>query len=128
MHTQKYKEALLNGMGYSSRSEAKDLEPRNIKSLIEDGAILGISGPTTNYYTTTLKRLIAKPIGQGWKGYRNLVQSAEYATRMGEFQLEKAAGFSDIGAAFAGREVATDFGMRGSSAILNAFNRNTMFF
>jgi len=128
MHTQKYKEALLNGMGYSSRSEAKDLEPRNIKSLIEDGAKLGISGPTTNYYTTTLKRLIAKPIGQGWKGYRNLVQSAEYATRMGEFQLAKAAGFSDIGAAFAGREVATDFGMRGSSAILNAFNRNTMFF
>ena len=47
---------------------------------------------------------------------------------MGEFQLAKAAGFSEIGAAFAGREVATDFGMRGSSKLLNFFNRNTMFF
>ena len=32
---------------------------------------------------------------------------AEYATRMGEFQLAKAAGFSEIGAAFF-REVATE--------------------
>ena len=49
--------------------------------------------------------------------YKNLVQAAEYGTRMGEYQLAKAAGFSDIGAAFAGREVATDFGMRGSSVL-----------
>ena len=47
---------------------------------------------------------------------------------MGEYQLAKAAGFSDIAASFAGREVATDFGMRGSSSIINAINRNTMFF
>jgi len=33
-----------------------------------------------------------------------------------------------MGAAFLGREVATDFGMKGSSAFLNAVNRNTMFF
>ena len=39
---------------------------------------------------------------------------------MGEYQLAKAAGFSDIGAAFAGREVATDFGMKGSNVLLNA--------
>ena len=42
---------------------------------------------------------------------------------MGEFQLAKAAGFSDIGASFAGREVATDFGMKGSSRILNFLSR-----
>jgi hypothetical protein len=59
--------------------------------------------------------------------YKNLVQSAEYATRLGEYQLARSAGFSEIGAAFAGREVATDFGMRGSNAFLNAVNRNTMF-
>ena len=47
---------------------------------------------------------------------------------MGEYQLAKAAGFSDIAASFAGREVATDFGMRGSSSIINTINRNTMFF
>jgi len=63
----------------------------------------------------------------GWRQYENLVQSAEYATRLGEYQLARSAGFSEIGAAFAGREVATDFGMRGSNALLNAVNRNTMF-
>ena len=127
-HTQQYKEALLNGMGYSSRSESKEFAPRNVKSLVEEGASLGILKETTNYYTSNLKRLFFKPLGYGARQYKKLVQSAEYATRMGEFQLAKAAGFSDIGAAFAGREVATDFGMRGSSVLLNAINRNTMFF
>ena len=46
---------------------------------------------------------------------------------MGEYQLAKAAGFSDMGASFLGREVATDFGMRGSSVTLNMLSRNTMF-
>ena len=32
--------------------------------------------------------------------YKKLVQSTEYATRMGEYQLAKAAGFSDMGASF----------------------------
>ena len=40
---------------------------------------------------------------------------------MGEYQLAKAAGFSDIGAAFLGREVATDFGMRGSKCIIKCY-------
>ena len=59
--------------------------------------------------------------------YAKIVQAAEYGTRMGEYQLAKLAGFSDIGASFLGREVATDFGMRGSSALLNGLSRNTMF-
>jgi hypothetical protein len=46
---------------------------------------------------------------------------------MGEFQLAKRAGFDNLGASFAGREVTTDFGMRGSSAILNSMSRNVMF-
>ena len=46
---------------------------------------------------------------------------------MGEFQLAKKAGFDNVAAAFAGREVTTDFGMRGSSAILNSMSRNVMF-
>ncbi len=127
-HTQKYKEALLNGMGYSSRSETANNAPRNIKALIKDGSTLGILKSTTDYYTNSIARITAKPLSYGARQYKKLVQSAEYATRMGEFQLAKAAGFSDIGAAFAGREVATDFGMRGSNALLNAINRNTMFF
>jgi|TARA_Y100000296_G_scaffold35821_1_gene41512 hypothetical protein len=125
--TQAYKEALLNGMGYSSRSETEALQPRSIAKMIENGSRLDVPKEVTQYYTKTLKNFIGKPAGYGWQQYRKVVQSAEYATRMGEFQLAKAAGFSDIGAAFAGREVATDFGMRGSSATLNLLNRNTMF-
>ena len=122
--TQQYKEALLNGMGYSSRSETERFAPRNIKKLTETK---DVAADVTKYYTGILGRFIGKPTGYGWRQYKKLVQSAEYATRMGEFQLAKAAGFSDIGAAFAGREVATDFGMRGVSTSLNFFNRNTMF-
>ena len=127
-HTQAYKEALLNGMGYSSRSETANNAPRNIKALVENGSTLGVLKSTTDYYKKSLARLTLKPLSYGARQYKKLVQSAEYATRMGEYQLAKAAGFSDIGAAFAGREVATDFGMRGSSATLNFINRNTMFF
>jgi hypothetical protein len=59
-----------------------------------------------------LSKLKTGPATAGGRQYKKLVQSAEYATRLGEYELARAAGFSDIGAAFAGREVATDFGMR----------------
>ena len=45
-----------------------------------------------------------------------------------EFELAKSQGWSDVGAAFAGREVATDFAMRGNSKFLNFWSRNTLFF
>ena len=128
--TQTFKEALINGMGYSSRTETEALQPKNISKMIEQGSRLNVDTKLTSYYTTYLGKMFGKgrEVGSyGWKQYRKLVQSAEYATRLGEYELAKAAGFSDIGAAFAGREVATDFGMRGSNAFLNAINRNTMF-
>jgi len=126
--TQNYKRALLNGMGYSSRTETEAFTPKNVKDLVKKGANLGVFSNTTNYYNNIIGRYINKIGGGGWRGYKRIVQSTEYATRMGEYQLAKAAGFSDMGAAFLGREVATDFGMRGSSSFLNAINRNTMFF
>ena len=126
--THRYKRALLNGMGYSSRSETEAFVPKNIQGLVKQGSTLGIFSSTPNYYNNILTRYLNKIGGGGWRGYKRIVQSTEYATRMGEYQLAKAAGFSDMGAAFLGREVATDFGMKGSSAFLNAVNRNTMFF
>ena len=126
--THNYKKALINGMGYSSRSETEAFTPRNVKDLVKKGSTLGVFRDTTNYYNNIIGRYLNKIGGGGWRGYKRIVQSTEYATRMGEYQLAKAAGFSDIGASFLGREVATDFGMRGSSAFLNSINRNTMFF
>ena len=128
--TQTFKESIINGMGYSSRAETEALQPKSIEKMIEQGSRLNVDTNLTNYYTSYLGKLFGKgrDVGSyGWKQYKNLVQAAEYATRFGEYELARSAGFSEIGAAFAGREVATDFGMRGSNALLNAVNRNTMF-
>ena len=124
--TQTFKEAMINGMGYSSRAETEALQPKNLSKMIEQGSRLNVDTRLTNYYTGYLSKF-KNVATAGGRQYKKLVQSAEYATRLGEYELAKAAGFSDIGAAFAGREVATDFGMRGSNAFLNAVNRNTMF-
>jgi len=128
--TQQFKEALINGMGYSSRAETEALQPKALSKMVEQGSRLNADTTLTNYYTSYLSKMFGparKFSTFGWRQYKNLVQSAEYATRLGEYQLARSAGFSEIGAAFAGREVATDFGMRGSNALLNAINRNTMF-
>ena len=126
--THNYKKGLLNGMGYASRRETEELQPKNIKNLISQNVVTTskVLGDAKNYYSNVLKNL-GRKLGGGWRGYKRIVESAEYATRMGEYQLAKAAGFSDMGAAFLGREVSTDFGMRGNNALLNAFSRNTMF-
>ena len=124
--TQTFKEAMINGMGYSSRAETEALQPKNISKMIEQGSRLNVDTKLTNYYSNYLSKF-KNVATAGGRQYKKLVQSAEYATRLGEYELAKAAGFSDIGAAFAGREVATDFGMHGSNAFLNAVNRNTMF-
>ena len=115
-------------MGYASRRETEELQPKNIKNLISQNVVTTskVLGDANNYYSNVLKNL-GRKLGGGWRGYKKIVESAEYATRMGEYQLAKAAGFSDMGAAFLGREVSTDFGMRGNNALLNAFSRNTMF-
>ena len=57
---------------------------------------------------------IGKPV---WRKYADFVSRIEYATRLGEYKLAKAAGLSDVAASFLGREVATDFGMKGSNRL-----------
>ena len=126
--TDNYKKALINGMGYSSRTETEAFTPKNLKELVKKGVTTSSKtlGDAENYYSNVIKKY-GKKIGAGARGYAKIVQAAEYGTRMGEYQLAKLAGFSDIGASFLGREVATDFGMRGSNALLNGLSRNTMF-
>ena len=126
--THNYKMALINGMGYSSRVETEAFTPKNLKELVRKGVTTTSKnlGDAENYYSNIIKKGLKKA-GGGARFYSRLVQSAEYGTRMGEYQLAKLAGFSNIGASFLGREVATDFGMRGSNAFLNGLSRNTMF-
>jgi len=119
-----YRLSMINGLGYSTRFATEGFN--------EYTSALVKSNELDTFYNRQLKKLFGtktKPglIGSGAEAYKNFVAKTEYASRLGEFQLAKQAGFDDLGASFAGREVTTDFGMRGSSAILNSMSRNTMF-
>ena len=115
--------AMVSGMGYSTRSKTE-------KQIIFKAFDKLETSPSTAFYKNALNWIWqqwggAKPVVKAWAEF---IGRLEYASRLGEFELAKKAGASDLLAGFAGREVATDFGMRGSSRILNLYSRNTMFF
>ena len=116
-----YRKALVSGMGYSSRLDTE--------KYLKFGNKFSKHGtsPANAFYKKSLRNLHKLITGTA-DGYGRFVSKVEYATRMAEFEFAKKAGFSDVGAAFAAREVATDFGMSGSSGFLNVYARNTMFF
>ena len=121
---QYYQRALNSGMGFASRKDSERLITKltaNIKN-----------SPAKNKksYLDSLKFLKSiKYYGaEAGKGYGQLVNRIEYASRLAEFEFAKKVGASDLVAAFAGREISTDFGMHGSSSALQAYNRVTMFF
>jgi len=121
-----YRISMINGLGFATRSETEGLLDTSVNKLIQTNNL-------NKFYAGQIRSMFgtkAKPgwLGRGAETYKDFVSKVEYASRLGEFQLAKKAGFSDLGASFAGREVTTDFGMRGSSAILNSMSRNLMFF
>ena len=121
--TDVYRQAHVSGMGYSSRIDAEKALKSATDNILEYG-----KSDLSRFYVNSLSKIYGKTLGAGWAGYKDFVSKVEYGTRFAEYNLAKKAGFSDMGAAFAGREVATDFGMKGSSVWLNTWSRNTMFF
>jgi len=118
-----YRKALINGLGYSSRTDSEKIVTQSIDDVLKYG-----KGPETKAYVSSLKKISELALGLPvWRKYANFVSRVEYATRLGEYKLAKAAGLSDVAASFLGREVATDFGMKGSNRALNFLSRNTMF-
>jgi hypothetical protein len=121
---QNYLKALNSGMGFASRRDSERLVKQLTLNLKNSKA------KNKQPYIDSLNFL--KEIGfygtEAFKGYAQLVNRIEYASRLAEFNLAKRVGVSDVVAAFAGREISTDFGMHGASAGLNAYNRLTMFF
>jgi hypothetical protein len=115
----------INGLGFATRAETEGALDTSINKLAADNKL-------NTFYANQLKKMFGTGGKRGWirkgaDGYVDFVSKIEYASRLGEFQLAKKAGFDNLGASFAGREVTTDFGMRGSSAILNSMSRNVMF-
>ena len=120
-----YRISYINGLGFATRVETEGMLDNSINKLAIDNNL-------NSFYKKQLNQLFGTGGKSGWlrKGadnYVDFVSKIEYASRLGEFQLAKKAGFDNLGASFAGREVTTDFGMRGSSAILNSMSRNVMF-
>tara|TARA_Y100001937_G_scaffold127844_1_gene201326 strand:+ start:683 stop:4906 length:4224 start_codon:yes stop_codon:yes gene_type:complete len=121
-----YRKMLNAGGGFASRKDTDSLIINLSRKIDEQN----IPAKDKTVYKQSIKYL--KDIGylglDFFKGYSQLVNRVEYASRLGEYQLAKKAGMSDRVASFAGREISTDFGMHGSSVWLNSYNRITMFF
>ena len=116
-----YRKAMISGMGYSSRADSERLLNLSSKDLLKLG-----SKEEARLYVGSLRK-ISGMLGGGWRGWKEFVSRVEYATRMGEYELAQKAGFSELASGFLGREVSTDFGMRGSSTKLKSLSKNTMF-
>ena len=113
--TDAYRISYINGLGFATRAETEGQLDSSINKLIADNGL-------NTFYTKQMKKMFGTQgkrgyIRKGADAYVDFVSKVEYASRLGEFQLAKKAGFDDLGASFAGREVTTDFGMKGSSAI-----------
>ena len=116
-----YRKAMISGIGYSSRADSEKLLSLSNAELQKFG-----SKTEKGLYKGSLKK-ITKYLMSGWRGWTEIVSRVEYAARMGEYNLGRAAGLSDVAAGFLGREVSTDFGMRGSNTFLKSLSRNSMF-
>ena len=121
-----YRRMLNAGGGFSGRRDTERLLS-NLNRKIKNA---DIPAKDKTAYQKSINGLREKFYfgGDLVKGYGQLVNRVEYASRLGEFNLAKKAGMSDRVASFGSREISTDFGMHGSSVGLNAYNRVTMFF
>ena len=116
-----FRKAIVNGLGQSTRLDVEKYA--GIDALNE----LGKSSATA-WYRKTINIMKGSVFGRGAKGYAELVSRIEYASRYAEFMAAQKYGLSSTAAAIAGREVSTDFAMRGSSVWLNNYASVTMFF
>ncbi len=63
-----------------------------------------------------------------YRALKGFGESMEIANRLGEFKAARNMGFSAQQSAYMGREVSTDFSMRGDNRVLNFFSHTVPFF
>jgi hypothetical protein len=123
MAGQEYRTALANGLGFSGR-----VENAAVRGILEATQMHGGGGAVRQFYRNALSHLQTNYFSRGVEGYLNLANRFEQASRLAEYRLARAAGASEVGAAFMGREVATDFGGRGSNQTIGTLANMTAFF
>ena len=122
-----FRMALVNGLGFTSRAET---EWNPMASLGETEIERYGNSSATAWYKKNLNFIGGRYIKNGIEGYVDFVGRIEYASRLAEYHYAKKSGLgiSSTAAAFMGREISTDFSMRGSSKILQGYSAHTMFF
>ena len=115
-----FRKALISGMGQSTR---KDVELYGGVNNIDSFG----SNASSAWYKKTLNHMRGNIFGRGARGYAEFVSRVEYANRLAEYTAAKKMGLSSTAAAIAGREVSTDFAMKGSSKLLQRYASVTMF-
>ena len=120
---QDYQRALMT-MGFSGRRDTERFFT-NLTARIKNS-----KAKNKDAYLDSINFLdeIGYFVGDAGKAYAQLVNRIEYASRYAEYTYARKIGASELVAGFGGREISTDFGMKGAHAGLNAYNRVTMFF
>jgi len=120
-----FRMALVNGLGFTSRAETEWNPTLGVSEIERYG-----NSSAVGWYKKNLNYIGANYIKKGISSYVDFVGRIEYASRMAEYHYAKKSGMSvsSAGAAFMGREVSTDFAMRGSSKALQNYSAITMFF
>jgi len=118
-----FRMAQVNGLGFTTRGET-EWNPNVAVAEIERYG----KSSSVSWYKKNLNYLGFNYFGKGFKKYTDFIGRIEYASRLAEYNFAKKSGISSIGSAFMGREVSTDFAMKGSSKILQNYSALTMFF
>ncbi|MBE0498567.1 MAG: N-6 DNA methylase [Campylobacterales bacterium] len=100
MNTKTYKEFMASGAGYGTRSRSLGGET-DVMGMLEVNRGLEIMSKVISAMESGADRF-------------------EYGTRIGEFALAKKAGKSNMQAGFEGREISTDFAIKGSNQSLTS--------
>lgn len=108
-----YKEAIANGIGFSSYLVDENTYRRHLDLFYRS------KGINPNNVWNTLSRTLA--------GFQRAADAVEMSTRLGEYKRAREAGALPREAAYAGREVSTDFAMRGDNVAIGWFYDSVMF-
>ena len=108
-----YKDYIANGGGISSylldeASYRANLESFYRRKGIDPRTVLGLGR-------------------RGWQGIERIADAFEMSTRLGAFKKARRAGLDARAAAYQGREVSVDFGMRGDSRTIGALYDTIIF-
>ena len=118
-----FRMAYVSGLGFTSRAETEWNPTVAVREIERYG-----NSSAVGWYKKNLNYLGYNFIRKGIKGYADFVGRLEYASRMAEYSYAKDHGLSSTAAAFLGREISTDFAMKGSSKALQNYAALTMFF